>query len=221
MEKRHIFHHMMKIYMIYHNLKSGICFLMLLLLLLSCKRRTEDGFEKIPQGLNQTENLIKGIHPDQDYQYWGYIRQSYMDNNNIKIITGKGDISYLMNNKFNDPKSGFKYKTWEGYFYFAYLEKDSISLVTNQKQLIKFIGKIDELGEALLIASLNGLTVDYSEDIGGSYKKTNNGFEFYLAKFHSCTVRTEPFKISIDTLGNCKIKNLGFFYNVDDSICHD
>ena len=207
----------------FDKLKIRHYLFILSLLLLSCSRNAEQGFEKIPPGLNVTEDLIRAIRPDKDYQYWACIRQGYFHNpnTNTEIITGKGDISYLMNNKFDDPKLGFLYKMWQGYFYIAYVENNHIKLVTNKAQLIKFIGKIDSMEEALLIADIHNLSVDYERDIGSSYKKVKNGYEFYLAKFHNCTVRTEPFKVNIDTLGNYKAKSLGFFYDVDDNTCYD
>lgn len=207
----------------FQKLSARYYLFILTLLLLSCNGNVEQGFEKIPPGLNVTEDLIRAIRPDKDYQYWACIRQGYFHNpnTNTEIITGKGDISYLMNNKFDDPKLGFLYKMWQGYFYIAYVDHNHLKLVTEEAQLIKFIGKIDSIEEALLIADIHNLSVDYTRAIGSSYKKVKNGYEFYLVKFHKCTVRTEPFKVSIDTLGNYKAKSLGFFYDVDDYTCYD
>ncbi|RLJ76976.1 hypothetical protein BCL90_2034 [Pedobacter alluvionis] len=126
-----------------------------------------------------------------------------------------------MNIKFDQPNSGFLFKMWEGYFYIAYIENDSVKLVTNKTQLIRFIGKIDNLEEALLLAELDNLEVDYTRDIGGSYKKTKKGFEFYLTKFYKCPVKTEPYRVSIDIAGDIKAKSLGFYYNIDNNICLD
>ncbi|MDQ0969764.1 hypothetical protein QFZ20_005167 [Flavobacterium sp. W4I14] len=202
----------------FHKLTRYYLFI-ISLLLLSCNRKIEQGFEKIPLGMNSTEALIRAIRPNKDYQFWVCIREGYL--RNTEIITGKGDISYLMNNKFDDPKLGFIYKMWQGYFYIAYIENNHLKLAINKAQLINFIGKIDSIEEALLIADINNLSVDYERDIGSSYKKVKDGYEFYLVKFHKCTVRTEPFKVNIDTLGNYKARSLGFFYDIHDGICED
>ncbi|WP_293309260.1 hypothetical protein [Pedobacter sp. UBA5917] len=193
------------------------------LFLIACNPHVEKGFEKIPPGLSLTEDLIRAIRPDKDYQYWACIRQDFSGKIHPKteIITGHGNISYLMNNKFDQPQSGFLAKMWSGYFYIAYVEKDSLKLVTSRAELIRFIGKIDGLEEALLLAEIDDLAVDYDRDIGGAYQKTKKGFEFYLARFRKCTVRTEPFRVSIDSMGNIKAKSLGFYYNVDDTRCYD
>ncbi|WP_412466082.1 hypothetical protein [Pedobacter sp. KLB.chiD] len=196
---------------------------LILALFTSCNPDIEQGFEKIPAGLNLAEDLFRKIRPDKKYQYWACIRQDFESkiHPETEIIIGHGNISHLMNNKFDQPKSGFYFDLFRGYFYIVYLENDSMKLVTNKAQLIRFIGKIDGLEEALLLAKITNLEADYSRDIGGSYQKTKKGFELYLSRFHKCPVKTEAFRVSIDILGNVKAKNLGFYYNVDSNICLD
>lgn len=188
----------------------------------ACEIKPGKGFEKLPKGLNNIEDLIRNIQPDKKYDYWVCFRQDFsgVTNPHTEIITGKGDISKLMKIKFDDPKKGFKYKMWRGYYYIAYVENDSVKLVTTEKQLIKFIGKIKSIEEALVLADIEGLNADYSRDIGCAYQKTKNGYAFYLAKFHKCYVKTEPFTVSIDSLGNYKAKSLGFYYD-EDEVCLD
>lgn len=190
---------------------------------ISCQTTPDKGFKQIPKGMSDTEDLIRAIKPNKEYEYWACFRKDFPGkiNGNTKIIIGKGDIRKLMNIKFNEPTSGFKSKMWVGYYYIAYLENDSVKLVANEKQLMKFIGTLNSIKEALLIADIKGLYVDYSRPIGCSFQKTNVGYNFYLAKFHKCFVKTEPFKLSIDTLGNYHAKSLGFYYNVDDDTCLD
>lgn len=204
------------------NLRIRFCLSALLLLFVSCDNNLEQGFEKIPSRLNTTEDLIRGIAPDKDYKYWVCIRQDFNITRHSKneIVTGHGNDSYMMNIKFDQPKNGFKNEMWRGYYYIAYMEGDTVKIVRNEEQLVRFIGKINSIEESLLIADIKGLSVDYDRAIGCSYKKTKNGYEFYLAKFHKCFVKTEPFRVSIDTLGNYKAKSLGFFYN-DENICLD
>ncbi|WP_343523281.1 hypothetical protein [Pedobacter sp.] len=197
--------------------------LLLPLFLAACHPLIEQGFEKIPAHLNSAEELVRMIRPVKKYKYWACIRQDFGGkiHPETEIIAGNGNISRLMNNRFDQPHSGFLTEMWKGYFYIVYMENDSMKLVTNRTQLISFIGKIDSLEEALLLAKIDNLVADYSRNIGGSYQKTRKGFEFYLARFHKCTVRTEPFRVSIDTRGNIKAKSLGFCYDVDDNICLD
>lgn len=191
--------------------------------ILSCQTKPDRGFKQIPKGMSDTEALIRGIKPLKKYNFWVCLRKDFPGKVNpiTKIITGKGDTKKLMNYKFNEPISGFKSKMWIGYYYIAYLENDSLKLATNEKQLVKFIGSINSLEEALLIADIKDLAVDYSRPIGCSFKKSNSGYDLYLAKFHKCFVKTEPFKFSVDTSGNCSNKSLGFYYDVDDNTCLD
>lgn len=190
---------------------------------LSCQTKPDKSFERIPDKLLKTEDLIKGILPTRQYEYWACFRQDMggVRNPQTEIITSKGNISKLMNIKFNTPKSGFKNQMWRGYYYVAYIEKDSVNLVTNEKQLIRFLTSVNSIEEALLITSIKGFDVDHNRPIGSSFKKVKNGYELYLVKFHKCTVKTEPFKVYIDTLGNLKAKSLGFYYDVDSNTCLD
>lgn len=217
------FHHQLKTDMQNCLLKIKYYLLIFHLVLIACNTRIEQGFEKIPPGLNLTEDLIKGIRPDKGYQYWACIRQDFSGkiHPETEIITGHGNLSYLMNNRFDQPKSGFIFDLFKGYFYIIYLENDGMKSVTNQAQLIRFIGKIDVLEEALLLAKINNLDVDYNRDIGGSYQKSQTGFELYLSRFHKCPVKTEPYRVGIDTAGNIKAESLGFYYNIDNNTCLD
>jgi len=198
-------------------------YLLLIPLLTSCNQDIEHGFEKIPEGLNSTKNLFSNIRPAKNYQYWACIRQDFRSKTHpeTEIIVGHGNISHLMNNKFDQPKSGFTFDLLNGYFYIVYLENDSMKLATNKTQLIRFIGKIDGLEEALLLARIENLEADYNRDIGGSYQKSQKGFELYLSEFHKCPVKTEPFRVSIDTQGNIRAKSLGFYYDIDNNTCLD
>lgn len=185
--------------------------------IISCQTKPDKSFIRIPEELSKTEDLIRAVKPDKNYEYWACFKKDFA----TEIIIGKGDNRKLMNIKFTEPKSGFISKMWVGYYYIAYLENDSVKLVTNEKQLIEFIGNINSIEEALLIADIKNLHVDYSRPIGSSYKKVKNGYDFYLAKFHKCFVKTEPFKVSIDSLGSYSAKSLGFYYNIANDLCAD
>ena len=45
----------------------------------------------------------------------------------------------------------------------------------------KFIGKIDNLPEAILILEMYDLWFDHKEKKAGSFKKTANGYELYMS----------------------------------------
>lgn len=208
-------------------MKNNLLFLVLAFicsaLYFSCKTKPSKSFSEIPARLSYTEDLIRSIVPDQRNEYWVCIRQDVLGKIHPKneIITGKGNISYLTISKINVPKDGFINEMWQGYYYIAYSENESIKIVKNEEQFVKFIGKINSLEKALLIAKMRGLSVDYSRPIGSSYRRIKSGFELYLARFHKCTIRTEPFKVSIDTLGNFKSESLNFYYDVDENTCAD
>lgn len=204
-------------------INTSLLLLLISICFISCQTKPDKSFEHIPGGMSDTEDLICAIDPSKKYDFWVCFRKDFQGkiNGKTEIITDKGGGEKLINYKFNEPSSGFKTKMWTGYYYIAYLENDSLKLATNETELIKFIGNINSLEEALLIADIKDLNVDYSRPIGSSYKKVKNGYDFYLAKYHKCIVKTEPFKVSIDSLGNYSAKSLGFYYNIDSGKCAD
>lgn len=192
------------------------------MLLLSCNNKPDNSYSKIPVNLSNIKDLLRAIEPEQKYDYWVCVlKNSSLRIPKTEIITGKGDIKELNKIKFTPPETGFTSEMLYGYYYIVYLENNQVRLVKRESELFNFLGKINGLDKALLIAKIKGLEVDYTRPIGSSFKKVKNGFELYLVKFHKCTVKTEPFKVYIDTLGNLKAKSLGFYYDVDGNTCLD
>ncbi|SOD15477.1 hypothetical protein [Pedobacter xixiisoli] len=194
-------------------------FFLLVLCLFSCTPSVEKDFKKIPTEFDTLENLIKHINPSKKYIYWECVYKEYEKTS--KVIISKGDSSSIRNLKYDVPRDGFINKNWTGYYYIAYQDGKKLKYAYDTKSLQTFIGKIDNLANALLIAETQNFSVDLKKKLGSSYKKTSNGFELHLAKFHSCPTQTEAFKISIDTLGNLEPKTLNYFYNVYKDVCAD
>lgn len=78
------------------------------------------------------------------------------------------------------------------------------------KEFRFFLGDIDNLEEAMLLARTNGYILD--TDIKGSAYRVKNGcYELHLMKFHEYPSRKESFEIKIDKKGNIKSKSLGVY----------
>lgn len=180
----------------------------------------EKDFKQIPAELNDTESLIKHISPANKNVYWECVFKDYQQKSS-RTIVNLGDSSSLKNLKYQVPKTGFINKKWTGYYYIAYHDGNELRYVYDAKSLQKFIGKVDKLAEALIIAQTLNFCVDSKRKITGAYRKTINGFDLHLAKFHLCPMQTEAFKVHIDTLGNVRTKSLNYFYDVDKNICAD
>lgn len=188
--------------------------------LASCAPSVEKDFQRIPADFNAVENLIRHITPTKKYIYWECVTKVDFEQNS-KVITSKGDSSSIKDLKYDVPKDGFIYKNGTGYYYIAYYDGKKLMYAYDPKSLQTFIGKIDDLPEALLIAEAQNFSADFKKNFGSSYKKNSTGFELYLVQHHLCPTETEAFKISIDTLGNLEAKTSDYFYNVYKNLCAD
>lgn len=193
--------------------------LILVIGLYGCTPTVEKDFNKIPSNLATSKNLIETIKPSKEYIYWECVFKGYQKGSNI--IISKGDSTSIKNLSYTVPQCGFITENWSGYYYIAYFDGISLKYAYDQKSLIQFIGDIKYLDQALLIAKTHNYSIDLKTKIGSSYKKSKNGYELYLAKFHSCPVKTEAFKILVGINGDVNAKTLNHFYDVDDSICLD
>lgn len=189
-------------------------------ILAACAPSLEKDFKQIPSELNNTESLIKQISPLNKYVYWECVFKDYSQKSS-RTIVNSGDSSSIKNLKYQVPTAGFINKNWTGYYYIAYHDGNQLNYAYDTKSLQKFIGNINDLAEALLIAEANDFSVDLNRKIGSAYRKTNNGFELYVSKFHRCPVQKETFKVYVDSLGNISTKSLNYFYDTHKNICAD
>ncbi len=194
--------------------------LFLVMSLAACAPSIEKDFKQIPTELNDTENLIKQISPLNKYVYWECVFKDYLQKSS-RIIVNFGDSSSIKNLKYQVPTTGFINKNWTGYYYIAYHDGNQLNYVYDIKSLQKFISNFNDLAEALLIAEAQDFSVDLHRKIGSAYRKTKNGFELHISKFHRCPVQTEAFKVDVDSLGNISTKSLNYFYDVHKNTCTD
>ena len=180
----------------------------------------EKGFTKINSKFLDPNKLIEKISPNKNYIYWEYVTTKFglKAGTQHVILKQNGDLN--CRNKYNigNPGKGFSYNCFNGYSYIVYIENGNVIYVTDEKDFRKFIGRIDNLEEALLISNLNGLWFDPKEVKAGSFKKTANGFEMYLMKYYNCPVKMESVKVKIDTSGHFKTKTNGIYYESKDCI---
>lgn len=192
--------------------------ILIFLALISCGKNSfsiENGFTKINNEYQDRNKLIEQIKPNKEYVYWEYVKFTPDIHNRQKEIIRKcGDTLIRNNYTFYSPESGFFNGCLPSscYSYIAYIENDDVKYVTDEVELKKFIGKIDNVAEALLISEIYDLWFDPKEKKGGSFKKTNNGFELYMMKYNGCPETKESIKVEIDTIGNFKSKNNGIYY---------
>lgn len=192
--------------------------------LISCGKNSfqiEDGFTKINNEYQDRNKLIELIKPNKEYSYWEYVKFTPdIQNNQKEIIRKCGDTLIRNNYTFHSPESGFFPGCLPStcFSYIAYIENDDVKYVTDEIELKKFIGRVDNIGEAILISEIYDLWFDLKEKKAGSFKKTNNGFELYMMKYNGCPETKESIKVEIDSIGNFQSKNNGIYYK--SNICN-
>jgi len=192
-------------------------FVIFFIILTSCSKYTvpfETGFTKISDKYQDRNKLIEQIKPNKEYVYWEYVHFTPDVNNGQEIIRKSGNIAIGNSYTYYPPKEGFFVECHPGfcYSYIAYVQNDDVFYITDEVALKKFIGKIDNIEEAILISKINDLWFDPEEKKAGSFKKTNNGFELYMMKYDGCPETKESIKVEIDSTGNFKSKSNGVYY---------
>lgn len=143
-------------------------------------------FLKIPRKYLNRDSLPKYIIPDKSYTYWEY-DEGQMD------TTKPGALIFSSGIKppgliLKDPRGmmlagclpSFCYK------YIAYVRDGKVGYIKDNPSLAAFIGKIDNLPEAILIAHLaDGVFPDDSKE-GGAYKIIPNGIDLVLTQYSLC-----------------------------------
>lgn len=174
-----------------------------------------DNFVKIPDSLHFRDSLYKFIIPNKKYIYWRVLRKDDSLNNEL-IYESKKNKEY---SKSYSPNNGFFWECMpDGCFTYilAYRNK-RLEYVTNEKALRDFIGYVDNLSEALLIARTYDLWFDDQNPIGGSYQIDENYIYLYLSKFKSCPVSREAFFVKINRkTGNFEQESKGLYYKTND-----
>lgn len=186
----------MKIISILLFLISGLVF---------SQNQIPSGYHKIPEILDNPELLYPFIIPDKKYEYWSVFRNN--PDPDEAIIYESQTPEYMT---INDPapEKGFFQKCL-GESCFIYLiacQNGRSKYFSSEQQLREFIGTVDNLPEAILIANTYGYTVDTADALGSSYAITDELISLYISK--PSTAARESFLIEIDRkTGRVKAKS--------------
>ena len=180
-----------------------------------------DKYTQFPKEYQDEANLIKHIIPDKNYTYWelvgfsGYDLKSYG-----KVLFTSGEKPVGIN--FVNPKNGFTFDCPPGicYKYIAYVYNGQVGYITQTDDFVKFMGSIDNLEEAALLAEFsrgayNPLRIA-NQKKGGAYLKTETGYEIIVTHGETCPVSLEAIKLTIDKTGILKQESLGVYYKSTD-----
>ena len=178
------------------------------------------------------EKLVDKIIPNEKYKYWEYVwsmphPQGKEDFDKIKLKKGKISSRKKYQIKNPTPYQGLFKQCMPGtcYYYIAYLENNKINYITTNEGLKTFIGKINNIEEALLVLALDDIHFNFDNSETLTYKMTPNGYELNMEKTigkcpYDKTYKIEFLKIKIDFKANYTSKLLKTTYHVCDDIGH-
>ncbi|KIC64108.1 hypothetical protein [Chryseobacterium taiwanense] len=184
--------------------------------LLLSQNTVPSDFKKIPEILDNTELLYPFIVPEKKYEYWSVFRNNPDPD---KAIVYESQAPEFMTINDPAPEKGFFQKCLgENCFTFLIACENSQSkYFSNEQQLRNFIGSVDNLPEAILVANTYGFTVDSSDISGGAYKIEDHYITMYLSKFKNCPVTKESFWIKINRkTGKIDSKSKGIYSQNSD-----
>jgi hypothetical protein len=180
---------------------------------ITCKQN--NGYLRIEKKYTDREQLISSILPNKEIIYWKYVETS-----SNRIVKEVGNKRILSNYKIEEPNQGFFVECHPGfcYSYIIYIDNNGLNYVTDERALLDFIGKIDNVSEAILVGKTQGLRIDEEDERGGSYKKTKNGYEMNLLKYKGCPETYESVNLEIDFNGYFKMKSNGIYKKTGNCI---
>ncbi|MBB4805182.1 hypothetical protein HNP38_000454 [Chryseobacterium defluvii] len=186
--------------------------------MLSSQHTIPDDYRKIPEILDKVEYLYPFIQPDQQYEYWKVLSN---EEDQEKAIIYESQMPESMTINEPAPAKGFFQKCFSnGCFSYIIACKDNRpEYFTTEKKLRDFIGVVDNIPEAILIAQTYGFLVDSKDKSGGSYKIENDHILMYLSKVKYCPETKESFWVKIDRkTGKLESRSNGIYYKSDNCI---
>lgn len=152
-------------------------------------------YKRLPYSYNDESYLIKYAHPDKDYTYWEF-DSTFPDGVIYSYGTKQKDIKFK---SISDSKLFIGCKPMLCSEYIAYVCNGNVGYVTNAEELKNFIGKIDNLQEAVLLArAIYDLRIDANIK-GGVYRiHADTVYDLRLTKFISCPETKKIFYLKIE-----------------------
>lgn len=184
------------------------------------EKNESSNFKKIKYSLkyNYLDSISKHIIPNRKFDYWQFSTY-YQELGGGKItntiLKQGGNLSLR-----NKIKEKFVPAYIVGIFqgghpsfrcnYITTVEKGKINYLKTEEEFRDFLGKIDNLEEAILLSRTYGYLLDL--DIKGSeFVEIENGYILHLMKYHEFPLRKESVEITINKEGFIKTKSLGIY----------
>ncbi|WP_294285463.1 hypothetical protein [uncultured Chryseobacterium sp.] len=154
-------------------------------------------FRKIPEILDNPELLYPFVVPDKKYGYWSVLRNN-PDPDKAIIYESQMPDRLTLNDPV--PEKGFFQKCLgeDCFTYILACENGRSRYFSDEQQLRNFIGFIDNLPEAILLANTYGYMVDTSNPQGSSYKMEEKQISLYLVRPKNNPQTKEYFLVKIN-----------------------
>ncbi|MCJ7935551.1 MAG: hypothetical protein MUW56_18485 [Chryseobacterium sp.] len=192
-------------------MKIIIPFSLILSNLIFAQITVPDDYKKIPDILDTVDYLYPFIVPDKEYEYWRVLSND-IDPEKAVIYESQAPDFMTINEPL--PEKGF-FQKCIGNHCFSYIlacKKDRSVYFSNEQQLRDFIGTVDNLPEALLIAKTYGYSVDTKNLFTGAYKMNDRHISLYVVQSKGCPVTKESFVIKINRkTGKLEAKSNGVY----------
>jgi len=173
-------------------------FLVLLLLgFYKINSTRSDGYKKLSQEFNYEDKLIKYVIPNKKYTYWAFCRN--LDSDTVIYSFGKKPKgikleSPILNGLFVGCLPVMCSK------YIAYVDNGKVYYVENAEEFKVFLGAIDNLQEAVLLARVEeDLQVDENDMRGGAFLiKSDSIYNLRLMRYISCPETEQSVYLKIE-----------------------
>lgn len=197
-------------------MKIIITFSLIVTNLISAQITVPDDYKKIPDILDTTEYLYPFVIPNKEYEYWRVLTN---DPDPDKAIIYESQAPDFMTINEPVPEKGF-FQKCIGNNCFSYIlacKKDRSVYFSDEQQLRDFIGTVDNLPEAILLASTYGYSIDTKNRFTGSYKIEANSISLYALQSKGCPATKESFLLKINrTTGKLTAKSNGVYSKSED-----
>ena len=192
-----------------------------LVVLIFCCSSCGDKLTSMAKGAIDDEELLKHIVPyDENVQYWEI---NYLDGQ-TKVLASFGNLGDEEPNKLK-----FYHNSFSGFFTgcqpllcsyrIVFLKDGSWNFVESIEELKTFIGKVENVQEAFLLARMQGFRIDEKSD-GNGYLKTEKGYKLKVMKYKSCPESKESFNVFINSDEIVSVSSNGFYYSSGDCIVY-
>jgi hypothetical protein len=182
----------------------------------------QKGFEPIPYSTsyNYADTIAKKLVPNAKWQYWAYVRYRQSEGPKTDVFTilsEQGDFKYRKYIKKRPKNDGF-FQGCHPHFccnFAVVVKNDSVRYITTEETFRDFIGDVNNLEEAMLLAKTYGYVLGDSI-ISARYKIVNGNYEMNLLKapeFAESRMhpKSEAAEVIVTPKAFVKIKSLGVY----------